>query len=1029
MSFIATALIQLTNSAAKILLEDSFAPETLRKIAPDLMDLFASSAEHKWEESQRARRIDTVANRVALRLRQFLEAERANLDEDRWMALVVETASIFRAASIDEKTIIDLRLNPEALAHHLRRSRNVSGDRLSERESSILDLMLLAGSREIIEIFSALSEFDRTALATTLQGQDQILAGIDEILQAPSRQDSEFEVLYLRSVARSLDRLDLFGIPYADDIVRRQSLSSAAINPHLRLEPVSGSPAKRLLRKGRISRNSAVDSIDHLVKSNQRLVVTGEAGSGKSTLAQWIAVRCAGRLFSEDLSSLNRLVPFFVRLREISDSKFPAPEDFPRLTARQIAGEMPPGWVHRQLKSGKALVLLDGVDELPAQLRDWMLGELTTLVASYPLSRYLVTSRPSALHALAWPAWSEWRKRNDFVTASIEPMPIEKINILIEQWHSALDGGASQSGMDPGSSANNLKIIIRKRRPLRRLASNPLLCSMLCALHITRHNQLPSERIKLYQDCCEMLLSRRDAARKILLQGDYPNLGERQKLILAQSFAYWLMRNGYSDASIDEVDSYFDKKLELMDVPKGTRGTGVRKLLVERSGILREPVVDRIDFAHKTFQEFLAAQRVVEENDLGFLLNRAADDQWKETIILAAGCARPQESKRLLSDLIERSADDSLDKNVSRALRLLSVACLETCTELEPITRSKILSQAAHLIPPQNQEEAAMLAAAGDRLIPFLRFKEERTEREAAMCVRILALIGTDSSLESIAEYSRDHRQSTHEEIWRARDSFKHDVFDALVLSRVSSLHLSFLNSGKVLGYLTSISDLSIESGFRFEELVHLAGLQRLESLSLWNCLPTDSLDPLENLPCPLNMQSLSLGGGFERVRSLEPLKRFQNLRVLILSSFKSITDLSILTHLPLLEHLSFIGNSNITDLSSLAELTRLQSLYLDQCSAISDLSPVGRLIELRELELDSCPRISSLEALLRLRNLQSINIVGTEVRDLSPLLSLENLRTLRIGGWFVPDYSILDSMKNLEIETTEDDASREYIE
>lgn len=64
-------------------------------------------------------------------------------------------------------------------------------------------------------------------------------------------------------------------------------------------------------------------------------------------------------------------------------------------------------------------------------------------------------------------------------------------------------------------------------------------------------------------------------------------------------------------------------------------GSGVRRLFVERAGIIREPVAGQIDFTHRTFQEFLAAKAAVDEMDTGLLVENADDDQWREVIISA----------------------------------------------------------------------------------------------------------------------------------------------------------------------------------------------------------------------------------------------------------------------------------------------------------------------------------------------------------------------------------------------------------
>ncbi|MGH7492272.1 MAG: NACHT domain-containing protein [bacterium] len=356
---------------------------------------------------------------------------------------------------------------------------------------------------------------------------------------------------------------------------------------------------------------------------------------------------------------------------------------------------MPQGWVHAQLANGRAVVLIDGVHELPSTQRPAMLERLQQLASSYPLTRYIVTSRPAALKAELWPEWQEWIEKENFVETSLQPMSPAHIDNFIDQWHEAIaktindDEEIIALKQLPG----NLKRQLRQRPPLRRLADNPLLCAMICALHRERHENLPSERIDLYRGCVEMLLSRRDEGRKIYVNADYPELSDAQKLAFAQSFAYWLMKNGYSDVDLAEADRHFEGKRDEMNLPRVT-GDGVRRWFVERASLLREPVAQRIDFAHRTFQEYLAAQAAIKENDIGVLIKHGRDDQWRETIILAVGEARPKEREKLLKGLLTWAERLRTERH-RKQLYLLAVACLETCVELSSEVRQLVLDKAA----------------------------------------------------------------------------------------------------------------------------------------------------------------------------------------------------------------------------------------------------------------------------------------------------------------------------------------------
>jgi hypothetical protein len=162
-----------------------------------------------------------------------------------------------------------------------------------------------------------------------------------------------------------------------------------------------------------------------------RTLVVGQAGSGKTTLLQWLAVRAARGDFTGSLTSWNDTVPFFIPLRRYVNRSLPAPEEFPLAVGRNLAHEMPPGWVHGLLRAGRALVLVDGVDEMPEGQRDQVRAWLDDLTGSFRDARYVVTSRPTAIR-------EGWLEGLEFAATELQPMSTADVTEFIHQWHQAV---------------------------------------------------------------------------------------------------------------------------------------------------------------------------------------------------------------------------------------------------------------------------------------------------------------------------------------------------------------------------------------------------------------------------------------------------------------------------------------------------------------------------------------------------------------------------------------------------------------
>lgn len=398
----------------------------------------------------------------------------------------------------------------------------------------------------------------------------------------------------------------------------------------------------------------------------RRLILQGEPGIGKTTTVQWLAVQAASAgERSGEPAGPDRLLPFFVRLRDWSRSRSEPTHRLVDLATAWLGMDLSSQLVHQNLARGSALVLVDGLDELPATDRfeawDW----LGALAAQFPAAGMVVTTRPTALRGLP--------SIDGFEAVDLLPMGIDEVAEYAHQWFSA----AVSDSDDVVRCETALRETVANSSDVAQLAGNPWMCSLLCRLTLRRGAVLPTKH-DIYAAVVNMLLDTREPASS----SSSTRLRRMQAITLLEQIAYWFLNNGYVEADRSDVLHQIERELlnmpEIADSPEH-----VLQSLVETSAgspaVLRESVPGRIDFAHQSLAEYLAARAVVDQGAIGSLIGLAHEAGWGEVAVLAAEQASERDSERLVSGLLNRAGSEFLYRD-----RLLGIAgrCLDTLPDL-----------------------------------------------------------------------------------------------------------------------------------------------------------------------------------------------------------------------------------------------------------------------------------------------------------------------------------------------------------
>ncbi|BCY11740.1 NACHT domain-containing protein [Actinoplanes sp. L3-i22] len=995
-------------------------------------DELLTSVKDDGDRREIGRNLEHISDRVVKRLAQFIQVEFRNVSEgDVAASAQVVSQALAQAGTADLTTVVRSDVQVRALEQHtLAHSEfREQATQLGGDADRLAYALLRESCYEVVDLARRHPSLTATALTSLLTRSNEMRELLDSVERSLNdlpariadrdgedrrsdrqREVDEFTVDYRRAVANDYDRLDLYGVDLIRDL-RRYSLTTAYLS--LRLEVPSWHTA-----------TTGPSDLAKILPKHGLAILRGSAGAGKTTILQWLATNVARQTLVGDLEHLNGHMPFVVKLRNYADSPFPRIEELAAVTTRSNLAAEPRAWSAESFQEGEALLLVDGLDELPRNrqrdLIDWLEGfqrfRRRILV--------VVTSRPTA-----WTSLGELKRLRfgKVAVADVLPLDREQIRSFVLHWHTAIASqmtGAERSAIE--GQAAKVAGIVSNAREYRLLASSPLLCAVLCALFHLKRGVLPANRIEIYDTLLNLLLGERDAHKRV--EVDEVRLTPTEKRLVLEDVADFLLTNGLSEAPMRRVEEVIARSPLAHRFGDAT-ATDILQHLLARSGVLRAPSEKRIDFVHRTFLEYLAARSLVRHDRIEMLAAHVLQANWNEAVVLAAGIGIDRQVAALVEavlTMVESATDDW--RNNRRILTATCAGFLDTATILPQSSRSRILSAIAGVVPPTDEQDARACASAGNSVLPYLRSALARPDLPdpvLRMSIRTLGEIGTPEALAVLGSMAAERRIEAIESLvtvwsWFDPEAFANMVLRDLappepqnivlrsstLLPHLRGLHENFvwacdvevpeesfvdncrstpirsLSAGnlnilhdpraKAGGFLWTMPNLHSAYLGGLRNLGGMAGgITQLQILGVNSTFCRISPDLWPSLP---HLTNLELSGEFDcDLRGVEAT-RLSTLWV----DGMIYTPKKIIFGLPHLKSLHWHRADNMDLLIHILNAApHLENLIISNVSALSTLSALTNAPQLKKIELGDLNRLANIDELLTMTKLSIVKITG----------------------------------------------------
>ena len=424
-------------------------------------------------------------------------------------------------------------------------------------------------------------------------------------------------------------------------------------------------------------RKISLDSIDDLMKINNNIIIVGSGGMGKSIIMRHLFL---------NTNNSGKYIPVLIQLRNIEDvERDEALFDLIHSCIEDFDVKLNQVQFEYSLKSGKYLLLFDGLDEVESESRGRTEHLIQKLSKKYPNNCYVVSSREEGIN------FSELETFTIVKSCLLEKkqavelvLKIGKYNKKINEFAKLLDEQLYEKHYD--------------------FASNPLLLTMMYITFID-NNMIPEHIIDFYENAYGALYKRHDANKEGLFDREYKcnKMGERE---FKNLFSYFCFQSFFAQ-------KYEFSKMQLLEyINRGITRLGYNSVLDSAENFFDDIkdivclIVEegtKYKFAHRSFQMYFAAYytvvQVTDEQQKNFMRKQLENrhyipyDYYEMLYHL--------EGERFNRNVLEPGIDEIVERmNASSdsSVELLKIFC--QCLGIEKGEILRVINSAEHMEIP-----------------------------------------------------------------------------------------------------------------------------------------------------------------------------------------------------------------------------------------------------------------------------------------------------------------------------------------